>query len=157
MVFTLLDRNCCMVYEPVIIKPTRLQTVHIRVEAAASCRSAKRSEFPTCCASWAWRWKSSPAAGTPIPGSREREQWHSGTNFFALAPGQVMGYGRNNYTIEELDKHGFRVIHAQDVISGETDLSAEGRCVVTIDGEELARGGGGCRCMTMPIRRAALD
>jgi arginine deiminase len=30
------------------------------------------------------------------------------------------------------------------------------RCVITIDGSELARGGGGCRCMTMPIKRKDL-
>jgi len=29
----------------------------------------------------------------------------------------------------------------------------EGKCVVTIPGSELARGGGGARCMSMPIRR----
>ena len=39
------------------------------------------------------------------------------------------------------------------VIAGEVDLDRLGRCVVTIDGSELARGGGGCRCMTMPIGR----
>jgi arginine deiminase len=74
-----------------------------------------------------------------------------------LAPGQIVGYGRNTHTIEELDKHGYAVIPAADVADGKIDLSTMGRAVVTIDGEELARGGGGCRCMTMPVRRAPVD
>ena len=48
---------------------------------------------------------------------------------------------------------GFEVVSAGDVIDGKADLDQMGRCVVTIDGSELARGGGGCRCMTMPIGR----
>ena len=88
---------------------------------------------------------------------QEREQWHSGTNSFAIAPGQVIAYGRNVHTIEELSQHGFAVVEARDVIDGKVDLAAQGRCVVTIEGAELARGGGGCRCMTLPLRRGVVD
>ena len=77
--------------------------------------------------------------------------------FFALGPGQVIGYGRNEHTIAELDRAGYAVIPARDIIAGNTELKDEGRCVVTIDGSELARGGGGCRCMTLPIGRLPLD
>ena len=30
------------------------------------------------------------------------------------------------------------------------------RCVVTIEGSELPRGGGGARCMTMPVSRKSV-
>ena len=99
--------------------------------------------------------------GSSDPWIQEREQWHSGANFFALAPGKIIGYGRNINTIEALDQAGFQVVDANDIINENTattiDLEKPGRMVITIDGSELARGGGGCRCMTMPIRRKALD
>jgi arginine deiminase len=85
---------------------------------------------------------------------QEREQWHSGANFFAFAPGKVISYARNVHTLDELSKNGFEVVSAADFIAGKSDV--EGPCVVTIDGSELPRGGGGARCMTMPLSRQPL-
>jgi len=157
MVFTFLDSNACMIYEPVIMKSSGLQTVHMRIEGRRAVAIEEIENIPTALARVGMEVETVTCGGHTDPWLQEREQWHSGTNFFALAPGQVIGYGRNVHTIEELDKHGFRVIPAAEVIEGRVDLSTEGRVVVTIDGEELARGGGGCRCMTMPVRRAPVD
>ena len=49
---------------------------------------------------------------------QEREQWHSGANFFAIAPGKVMGYQRNVHTIDEMNNKGYEIITAEDVIAG---------------------------------------
>jgi arginine deiminase len=88
---------------------------------------------------------------------QEREQWHSGANFFAFAPGKIIGYQRNISTITALNNSGFEVLEAEDVISGRKNIEDYQRCVVTMEGSELARGGGGCRCMTMPVRRQPVD
>ena len=84
---------------------------------------------------------------------QEREQWHSGANFFAVAPGQLIGYNRNVHTLEGLSEDGYEIIRGRDLIDGRASLPEKGKCVLTIDGSELSRGGGGVRCMTMPFRR----
>jgi arginine deiminase len=56
-----------------------------------------------------------------------------------------------------MNNHGFSILRAKDVINGKADINSHDKCVIAIDGTELSRGGGGCRCMTMPVRRAAVD
>jgi arginine deiminase len=152
MVFTFLDMDKCMVYEPVILKPSRYQVIHIAVTNGVVKISEEENILkalqklgidlePTMC------------GGVSDPWVQQREQWHSGANFFAFAPGKIVGYGRNEYTIQELNKHGFEVITADDVIKGKKHPDDYKRCVVTLEGSELPRGGGGARCMTMPFNR----
>jgi arginine deiminase len=88
---------------------------------------------------------------------QEREQWHSGANFFAVGPGKVIGYGRNVYTMEEMNKNGYEILQAKDIIEGKKDAGKYEKYVVSLDGSELPRGGGGARCMTMPVRRKRVD
>lgn len=153
MVFTLLDRDLCMVYEPVIMQTHRYDTVHIAVDAGGKVEICEEDNLLSGLARLGHDMEPLFCGGRSDRWLQEREQWHSGANFFALAPGQVVGYGRNEHTVEELAGAGFAVIPARDVIDGTVDLDATGRCVVTMEGSELARGGGGCRCMTMPVGR----
>ncbi len=153
MVFTLLDKDKCMVFQPVILEDNSLDTIHITVEKGKvdkikyvpgllpTLKKLGMDLEPVIC------------GGTKDEWIEEREQWHSGANFFAFAPGKVISYARNIHTIEEMSKHGFDIIPSADVISGKTNLNKSKRCVVTIEGSELPRGGGGARCMTMPLRR----
>lgn len=155
MVFTFLDTNFCMVYEPVIMQTHRYDTVHIHIEDGRVVSIREEDTLLTALRRLGMELEPLYCGGRIDRWIQEREQWHSGANFFALAPGQVIGYGRNSHTIEELSRAGFAVVPATDIIDGKTDLTGRGRCVVTIDGSELARGGGGCRCMTLPIGRDA--
>jgi arginine deiminase len=84
--------------------------------------------------------------------TQEREQWSSGCNFAAMRPGLVLSYSRNEATLREMQKTGFRIVPAADFLDGEV-IREEERAVITFDGGELVRGGGGARCMTCPIVR----
>jgi len=65
--------------------------------------------------------------------SADREQWNDGANVFAVKPGVVIAYERNDLTNKKLEQHGIKVIR--------------------IPSSELSRGRGGPRCMTMPLDR----
>jgi len=152
MVFTLLDNDKCMVYEPLIIKTSRFETIHMIVENGKITSIKEEANIPAVLNKLGMPVKPILCGGSDIQ-NQEREQWHSGANFFAFAPGKIIGYERNNHTIEELNKNGFDVLRAKDVINDKVKISDYQKTVITIHGSELARGGGGARCMTMPVRR----
>ncbi len=142
-----------MVFEPLILQNNKFNTVKISIEN----KEVKKIEYvpnllqglksigmdlePVFC------------GGTKDLWIQEREQWHSGANFFAIGPGKVMGYGRNVYTMEEMNNKGYEIIKASDILNNKINLNDYKKYVIALKGSELARGGGGARCMTMPIAR----
>ena len=157
MVFTLLDRNQCMVYEPLILQPNRYLTIHIHIDNGKVKSIREVENIPAILKELGMEVETLYCGGRRDSMIQEREQWHSGANFFAVAPGKVLGYGRNVNTIEEMNRHGYAVIKASDVVNNKVDINSYNKYVVTIDGSELSRGGGGCRCMTMPVKRKAVE
>ncbi len=153
MIFTFLDKDSCLVYEPVIFNQHDYRTVVITIDNGKIKSIKETKNILSALSRLGFDFKPIACGGETDLWVQQREQWHSGANFFAFEPGKIIGYGRNQYTIEEINKHGFEVKNAKDIITGKADLNEYEKIAVTIDGAELARGGGGCRCMTMPVSR----
>jgi len=157
MTFTFLDVDKCMIFEPLIIRSTRLLTIHIHIEDDKVVSIKEETNLLTALKKLGMDLEPVFCGGNNEQVIMEREQWQSGGNFFALEPGKVIGYARNVNTIEALNKHGYEIIKAKDITKGKINLSDYKKAVVTIEGNELSRGGGGARCMTMPVSRQKVN
>lgn len=143
MVFTFLDKDKCMVYEPLIMSPGNYQTVHIKIQHGKLISIRREKTLLHALKKLGMDLEPVYCGGEDETWNMEREQWHSGANFFCVAPGKVLGYARNNYTVEAMNNAGFEIIRANDVISNKVDLSKYEKYMITIEGSELPRGGGG--------------
>ena len=87
--------------------------------------------------------------------NQRREQWTDGANLFALAPGFVVGYERNQLTYDALRAHGYHVVEAEAFMKyhNGNPIQSGQKVAIQLRGHELSRGRGGPRCMTMPIAR----
>jgi arginine deiminase len=149
MIFTQIDRELCMVFPPHFIGPERLAVLHYRKGEAtihecpnifAALADCDMPIEPVFC-------------GGGVRTIQEREQWASGCNFVAMKPGVILSYQRNEATLRELERMGFRIVSGTSFLTGEDRIAEGDRAVITFEGAELVRAGGGPRCMTLPVRR----
>ena len=90
-----------------------------------------------------------------------REQWTDSCNLLALKEGVVLGYDRNDKTVEAFVANGFTVIHAHELIAGmekgDIDPDELENTLILMPSAELSRARGGFHCMSMPLHRDELE
>ena len=90
-----------------------------------------------------------------------REQWTDSCNLLALKEGVVLGYDRNDKTVEAFKNAGFTIIHAHDLIpkleSGKVKPGDMENTLITMPSAELSRARGGFHCMSMPLLRDDIE
>jgi arginine deiminase len=156
-VFTLIDRNLCLAYLPVI-QPGGPESAHVySVDLyAKELTFTLRPSLLSVLKDLGVDLEVVACGGAKEAIYQQREQWTDGANAFALAPGLILLYRRNHKTMEELARRGWRILRDEDVVAGNDDLLGGGPAVISLCSNELSRARGGPRCMTMPIERDPL-
>lgn len=157
-VFTLTNRDECLVYPPVILPGGNDEATVYSIDLSKRnltyteqknmLHALKRQGMdlkPILC-------------GGENSIDQQREQWTDGANAFALGPGIILLYERNLRTADELSKHGYNIVYEDDLLLGRTELElwTDKKYAIQVQGHELSRARGGPRCMTMPLNREDL-
>ena len=150
--FTRIDAGRCLIYPPMVRDPEG-QGIRIHRFTPSGTSDAGRDLLAAL-----------KDVGIPLepifcggddPIAQAREQWSDGANAFALAPGVIICYGRNERTLRELNRAGYEVLTPERFVPNAMSYVHDDtrHVAVTLEGHELVRGRGGPRCLTMPLRR----
>ncbi len=123
MVFTILDNDKCLIYSPVILNNHAYESIHIKVDNGKVKSINEEDNVIQSLSKLGMDLEPIYCGGKSDHWIQEREQWHSGANFFAVAPGKIIGYSRNEYTIDAINKKGLEVIKAKDIINNKIKLN----------------------------------
>mgnify|MGYP001158693915 CR=1 FL=1 len=162
MVATVVDHGVLLAYEPFVTGPSARPVYRITVEPGRDAWTvADYGSLQMALSACNYPVDLIPCGGSD-PVVREREQWFAACNSVALGPGHIVVYQNNPATLDSLAQAGFAIRTGREVLADPSvlvDTRGElrrGRTAVAVDGVELARGGGGPRCMTMPLDRDGL-
>jgi arginine deiminase len=152
---TQVDHDACLVHAPVILPGGREQARVFEIDLRSGDLALEPAgELLGCLARRGVRIEPIVCGGGDYV-SQQREQWTDGANALAIAPGVITLYDRNMATADELAKHGFRIIEAEDLLLGRVELSldAHSRVCVLISSHEMSRARGGPHCLVHPLVR----
>jgi arginine deiminase len=155
---TQVDRDLCLVHAPVLGPAARDPLAVFDVDLhEAQPELRQRGPLLVRLRELGFDLEPVPCGGED-PLSQHREQWTDGANALAIAPGIVTLYERNPATADELDRRGFRIVQAEDVLLGrdEIELEAGRRTCVLLPSHEISRARGGPHCLVHPLRRDAV-
>mgnify|MGYP001007013174 CR=1 FL=1 len=86
-----------------------------------------------------------------------REQWTDSCNLLAIKEGVVLGYDRNDKTLEAFHDAGFKSVKVEDLIqdleNDKIDPNTLEDTIILMPSAELSRARGGFHCMSMPLLR----
>jgi len=86
-----------------------------------------------------------------------REQWTDSCNLLAVKEGVVLGYDRNDKTVEAFKQNGFEVVKVSELLekfeNNEIDPQEMKDTLILMPSAELSRARGGFHCMSMPVLR----
>lgn len=156
MVHTFIGRHSCVDYEPMLRKTAEFEgkeTALLTYENGNLVNTCEYHDLLEGLRAEGVEMEPVLCGGDDL-WNQQREQWHSGANFFSLGDNKAIGYRRNKHTIEALDKAGFSILEAEKICDGSVDMHDYEKFIVTFAASELPRGGGGARCMTMPLVRS---
>ncbi len=89
-----------------------------------------------------------------------REQWTDSCNLLVLKEGVVVGYDRNDKTLQAFREKGFKTVKVADLLadfeSGKNSPDMIENTFIMLPSSELSRARGGSHCMSMPLLRDEL-
>jgi arginine deiminase len=158
-VFTQISRHECLCYTPMVL-PGGAEEADVYEADLTKREITWTTEDDLLSALKRRRIDLEPVpCGGADPIAQQREQWTDGANAFALAPGVILCYDRNERTAEQLAARGWDVVTDDDLLMGrrQVDLKkSRTKVAMLLTSTELSRARGGPRCMTMPLLRDPL-
>jgi arginine deiminase len=154
MIMTFLDTQTLLLYEPYFFGRENLPVIRMDIipgrEPSVRYADSLSAALKECGLECGY-----VSCGGCRELEREREQWFAATNVFSFAPGKAAAFSFNTATLEALSQSGFQIKEVEHFINGTESTKDYDKLIVTVPGLELSRGGGGLRCMTLPIERQA--